>query len=521
MLYTYGIGNLGVDYSIPPQALPPGALADARNVIPLDSGLITGRNGTLKLNNGAVDYGNSRMTSLFEYRSGTSVKTLCSYKDRLAYYDATTNAFIDYITGLTTDKMPQWVNFAGKAISINEGADHPQYFDGTTGGALAGTPPHGKTICDWSSRVWIGGDSTDVALLSGSYISDPTDWTTSTASIGRVQQYIGDTKDPITGIFGFFEWLLIGKKNILYKLTGDPPTDSSKLSVYPVYDRKGDSVGFTSPWAITQVGNDLIFLDGFDIKRLSGIQEFGDVESASVIPHFREYLRSVTDQEELKYTKFYHYKNKQQIWVSIPIKRQISNLYTPHFGIQQHYVFVLEYKFYRETGRYAVFPISGLNITDLTGIANGAIDDLYGAFQDGFARHIDVDGCNDDSGAAITRYFTQVIAGAGKGEGVTEYRKQFHKLNTYIKPTKSTLTMTPSYAVDLMDDQIRTGTYTNLSSETVNGWPGTGVKRKDIRLFGIGGKSLALKWSHETVAENFVMQPSSVEYEMKQKIEIV
>lgn len=510
MLYTYGIGNLGVDYSIPPQALPPGALADACNVIPQDSGLITGRSGILKLNNAAVDYGNSRMTSLFEFRSGTTTKILCSYKTALAYYDATTNVFIDYVTGLTTDKMCQWVNFAGKAISVNEGAEAPRYFDGTTGGALAGAPPNGKTICDWSSRVWLGGDTTNVALLTGCTLSDPTDWSSGTAATGIVQQYIGDTKDPITGIFGFFEWLLVGKKNILYKLTGTPPTNCDQLSVYPVYDRKGDSVGFTSPWAITQVGNDLIFLDGFDIKRLSGIQEFGDVESTSVIPHFREYLRSVADKNYIQYTKFYHYKNKQQIWVSIPT------------SATTHFVFVIEYRFYRETGRYSVFPMSGLNITDLAGVANGSIDDLYAAFQDGIARHLDVDGCNDDCGTAITRYFTQVVAGAGKGEGATEHRKQFHKLNTYIKPTGATLTMTPSYAVDLVDDaQIRSGTYTSLSSETISGWPGTGVKRKDIRLFGISGKSMALKWSHSAVAENFVLQPSSVEYEMKQKIEIV
>ena len=102
---------------------------------------------------------------------------------------------------MTTDKMTQWVNFAGKSICVNEGADHPKYFDGTSsGGDLAGTPPHGLTIADWSSRVWLGGDSTNVALLTGSYIKDPTDWTTSTASIGRVQQYVGDVNDPITAV---------------------------------------------------------------------------------------------------------------------------------------------------------------------------------------------------------------------------------------------------------------------------------------------------------------------------------
>ena len=123
---------------------------------------------------------------------------------------------------------------------------------------------------------------------------------------------------------------------------------------------------------------------------------------------------------------------------------------------------------------------------------------------------------------AIPRHFVQVISGGDAVSAGHEYRKQFHKLNTYIKPTESTLTMTPSYALDLMDDeQIRTGTYTGLNAETVSGWPGTGVKRKDIRLYGVSGKTMALKWTHNAVGENFVMQPSSVDYEMKQRIEIV
>ena len=190
-------------------------------------------------------------------------------------------------------------------------------------------------------------------------------------------------------------------------------------------------------------------------------------------------------------------------------------------GASTQYVFAMDYRYFSDTGRFAIFPMSGLNITDFAGVQNGSVDDMYAAFQDGIVRKLDCD-INDDSGTAIPRHFTQVISGVGIVESANEYRKQYHKLNTYIKPTESTLTMTPSYAVDLADDtQIRTGTYTDLGSETVTSWPGTGVKRKDIRLFGISGKSMALKWTHNAVAENFVMQPSSVDYEFKQKIEIV
>jgi len=166
--------------------------------------------------------------------------------------------------------------------------------------------------------------------------------------------------------------------------------------------------------------------------------------------------------------------------------------------------------------------MSGLEITCFTGLRNGSVDDIYAGFEDGTVRQLEC-ATNDDSASAISRYFTVVVSGLDQDvQGGNEYRKQFHQLATYIKPTESTLTMTPSYALDLLDDtQIRTGTYTDLTAEVVSGWMGTGVKRKNIRLFGVNGKALALKWTHSKVGENFVFQPSSVDYEYKQKTEIV
>ena len=88
MLFNYGIGQLGVDYSIPSTALPAGALADSANIVTTEAGLITGRGGTLKLNNSPVGDGISRLTGLFEHRAGTTLKIVCSYQGSLAYYNS-------------------------------------------------------------------------------------------------------------------------------------------------------------------------------------------------------------------------------------------------------------------------------------------------------------------------------------------------------------------------------------------------------------------------------------------------
>jgi hypothetical protein len=71
-------------------------------------------------------------------------------------------------------------------------------------------------------------------------------------------------------------------------------------------------------------------------------------------------------------------------------------------------------------------------------------------------------------------------------------------------------------------EEIRDSTnYTDLSAQTVSSWPGTGLKRKDIRLLGVSGKALAVKWTHETLGENFVFYPSSISWDVKERIEIV
>jgi len=504
MEYTYGHCYFGVDYSLPPHEFSPAVLADASNIIVNAAGLPTGRKGSAKYNGTSLG---SRITSFHEFRSGTTRNQLCSYSTKIAVYNSTTGEFVDKITGLTSDKMYQWVNFAGKAIGVNEGNDAPQYWtDDDNMGDLAGSPPTGLTVAEWSNRLWFGGDATNVALLTGSNLNDPTTYGTGGGATERVSQTVGDSKDRITGLFGFFSMLLVGKKNNIYKVTGSPATNATSIAIEPLYSKSDDNVGFTSPWAITQVGNDVIFQDGFDIKRLSGIQEYGDVEHASIIPHFRGYLESIADKDYLQYTQFFHYKKEQQIWVSIPT------------GASTHFVFVLDYRFKNETKRYAFYPMGNLTINTFGGIEDGEVTNMYYGDRTGYVHQLDVG--DNDNGSAIDRYFVNLVSGNTE-ETLNQhvYRKQFMNTEAFIKSQESALSMTPYYATDLMDDaQVRTsGNYTALDTETVTGWDGTGVLHKRVPFLGLSANTLALKWRHNTVSQNFTFYPSTVTYRKKKK----
>jgi len=506
----YGHCEFGVDYATPPHELPDSALADSLNCVPTRKGLLTGRKGHLRFNSTSLG---SRTTSVHEFRSGTTRSKIATYGTKIGVFSEATGDFVDQITGLTDNKMFQWVNFGKKAICVNEGANVPQYWDGSAGGDLGGSPPTGKTIIQWANRLWFGGNATEGATLSGSVLNDPTLYTGSGTATGAVSQPVGDAGDPITGMYGYFDYLLVGKQNTIYKVAGAPPTDATKLSISPLYSRanESDNVGFTSPWAITQVGNDVIFLDGFDIKSLTGIQEFGDVKHNSIIPHFRDYLESICDKDLLQYSKFFHYKREEQIWVSMPMTSST------------HYVFVLDYKFKDKTGRFSVFPIGGVIASCFGGFENGTNDDIYFGDESGFVRQLDI-GDNDD-GAAINRYFVKVFAGNVPASGAYGYesrRKQFLNSETYIYPTESTLTMTPSYSIDVYDhEQVLAATYTALDSDDVSTWYGSKTKRKRVPLLGINGGTLALKWTHSAISENFIFYPSLLNFGWKQTNMIV
>ena len=156
------------------------------------------------------------------------------------------------------------------------------------------------------------------------------------------------------------------------------------------------------------------------------------------------------------------------------------------------------------------------------GIENGVNQDLYYGDKTGFVRQLDVG--NNDDGDAIERYFTKVFSGNVPPEalGYETRRKTFINSETYIKASESTLSMKASYLVDTLDDtQVRDGSYTALSTEDITTWYGTGTKRQRVTLPGISGYTLALKWLHETINENFIFYPSEVNFAWKKKNLIV
>ena len=154
------------------------------------------------------------------------------------------------------------------------------------------------------------------------------------------------------------------------------------------------------------------------------------------------------------------------------------------------------------------------------------MEDIYYGDNIGHVYQLDI-GDNDD-GAIITKYFVVVVSGNNPTaenpmSNGHEYRKYFTESETFIKPEQATLSMSMAYATDLFDsEQIRVpGNYTDLGAETISEWAGTGIKHKRIRFFGVNGKTLALKWTHAALTQNFTFYPGEIHYQWKSRNPII
>uniref|UniRef100_A0A6H1ZJR4 Uncharacterized protein n=1 Tax=viral metagenome TaxID=1070528 RepID=A0A6H1ZJR4_9ZZZZ len=501
-------GNVlgGINLTFPPNALPALFLADSKNIVPILNGYATKRGGSSKLNSTA--YG-TLVTSFHEMIvSGTSSKFAAS-GTTVGKYNSTTGAFDSHITGLTSGAYGQWLNYGSYAIYAN-GVDKVKKTDGTTSSDLTtdlSGIPAGNCVAEWGERVWtsIG------ATLYGSALRAPTDYSTTTTDSGYWEGTIGSTNQGITGLFQFFDILLIGKLNQLYQLSGAPETASSTFRLTPVQTKDKDAMGFTSKDAITQVGNDLIFLDGFAIKSLSGIQAYGDVESVSIVGNIKDFLRASDgaglDKDHLSKAHFFHHKHKEQIHCSIPT------------GAATRYWFVIDYSNQELRGqlglpKYSFFPMSGVTPICFGGIENGSQVDIYSGCEDGYVRQLDT-GYNDDS-SAIDAHATWCF-----GNNMKDVQPLSVNLN--LRKRTSDCTIQPYFAISLQEWQeiLDSTNYTAMDSETVGGsaWlTDHGISQKMLMSFIMNtGRSFTFKLRHNTTSENFEMRDSAFRYRLKRR----
>ncbi len=505
---TFGNVIAGVNYTHPPDELPPYYLADAQNIVPVLNGYGSPRPGSARMN--TTPWGDL-ITSFHEL-----IVSDVSYKFAvkgtvIGKYNSTTGAFANHIEDLTDGFYGQWVNYGDYAIYAN-GSNKVKRTNGSTPADLTTDLSGilgGRCIAEWGERIWVGGYTNQIARLTGSALRAPTDFAT-TGATGFWQGYVGNKNQGITGVFPFFDILLIGKLNQIYMLTGAPETDTSTYRLIPLASKDMDSMGFTSKNAITMVGNDLLFLDGFNIKALTGIQAYGDLESATIVANIKDFFRDPDgaglDADYLDKADFFHYKHKEQIHCSIPT------------GVNTRYWFIIDYsnreiRTALDLPRYSIYPMAGLTPICFGGVENGSKMDLYAGCQDGYVRKLDTG--TDDDGTAVDSHMVWCM-----GSPERNIRPMDMRLSVKYE---TALTLALSYAMGAGGwEKIRDSSiYTALASENVlsTSWRRQhNIAYKLISSFMYnGGRSFAFKVRHNTAGETFEMRPSTLRFLLTQR----
>lgn len=119
-------------------------------------------------------------------------------------------------SGVTCVQPP--VFFTEKAIfPVGDGTTSPKYYDGSTFGALGGSPPAGKYAVVWKNFLAVGGATATPRRVYWSELTDPTTWDTSQGWL--------DVSQPMTGFAALPNVLLVFQEKVTTRIRGSiaPP----------------------------------------------------------------------------------------------------------------------------------------------------------------------------------------------------------------------------------------------------------------------------------------------------------
>lgn len=430
----------GINTSVPPQEIQDDEVQDLLNFEFDDSGNLSTRRGVTQL---SADTFSSRITSLHYFTvDAGEVGILLTTGTKLEIISTAGTGLTDKTGALTfpNNTFWQWVTFGGLAVGVNGATSgtNPVKVDATpTAAALGGSPPRGKYIAVWNSRVWIASASA-LSRIHGSALGNPEDWTTTGAS-GKIDIDI-DTNDgdQITGLFSTRDALYIFKRKSIHRLVAfaDPNTDVNNIRREVVTK----DVGCVSAYSIQQIPNDVVFLSEQGIASLSLVQNAEDFRTAFYSRNIKELTAFAKTTQEIPSLAC---DTGAQYWISLP-STVTSN------GLKQ--VFVLDYlKVDEGIVRWTRFDgmVAGTAYTSFLGAAGKVY--VIGALNSGGSNYqlftyqprLSTAAFSDQGSA-----YTKAVAMKSHNGGVQLLRKYWHEWGLSVNLLSATAGLTVSYYFD-------------------------------------------------------------------------
>lgn len=247
--------------------------------------------GTTKVNSAALESGarvNGFYDAWFHGSSGTPTQHRVITIDSKIKADDADGVFADIITGLAADGTPSFCMLEDLLIIGLDSGDPPQSYDGTTGVALAGSPPNFSICVTHANRVWAAGDPSRPSALYYSPLLDPKN--TTGEGWGRINVDPSDG-DKITGLASYKGELIVFKgpyKGSIHRIAGTAPTGADAYRRV----RWIEEVGAVAQNAIFRFNDDLGFV-AFDgsVHSLKAVAAYGDFNEVSLSRPIQSFMR--------------------------------------------------------------------------------------------------------------------------------------------------------------------------------------------------------------------------------------
>lgn len=275
-------------------------LLAAENMMFGPNGRIRKMPGLAKLNSVAFESGATVM-GLFDWwqlgTGGSSQQRRIVHVGTKVKADTGDGSFSDILTGMTSGAVPSYCVFNDELIMSNDGGDVPQVFDGSSAGALGGTPPAFAFAVSHKDRVWAAGVPGAPSTLYYSALGNHEDW--AGAGSGSITVGYSDG-DRITGLISHKDVLFVFKgpnRGSIHYVQGSAPTGDDPYKLVPFVR----DVGGVAHNAIFYYGDDVGFIDcGGAVRSLAATDKYGSFTVATLSSGLDEYMREVINFSQFR-----------------------------------------------------------------------------------------------------------------------------------------------------------------------------------------------------------------------------
>lgn len=237
-------------------------------------------------------------------KSSTESYLMAAIGTELYYLNTTASAWAS--TGVTLNDnatVPSMLVFNGKLL-IGDGGEIKTW-DGSSAGLISGSP-HATALCELKGRV-VCNDATDFDAVNFSAVEDETTWSDGTSEALRAGYGDGMKVNALTPAPGGNDLIvskILGKRKTIYRVNIESATTSEWYAAPLAINNAAQNN------CMITAANDVFFADTNGFKSLRGVQEYGDIQVASLGHKIAAIFESEPSIDEVVYIPIY-----ASIWI--------------------------------------------------------------------------------------------------------------------------------------------------------------------------------------------------------------